>query len=220
MKMRIHSHGNRNKKEVAITFDDGPAEETLAVLDVLKKHDVKATFFLVGKMIAGREGTISIAQKNGHEFGNHTFSHPSLLLKSKKYIESEITACDDALSKVGIVTQFFRFPYLRYGFNALSVCKKLEKIIISADMISLRQGSYDWFYPWLVKQGFAKSAVRIEKVIERTIQNTRNGSILVFHDYLQGIGSHPELVPILDRVLPELKKRGFRFVTVSELIKN
>ena len=73
------------RKLIAITFDDGPAEETLAVLDVLKKHNVKATFFLVGKMISGREQIIQTAKKDGHEFGNHTFSHPSLLFKSKKY---------------------------------------------------------------------------------------------------------------------------------------
>ena len=216
--MKIFSHGDRNKRKIAITFDDGPSVETAEVLVVLKKHNVKATFFIVGSMIQGREDIICAAQNDGHEFGNHTFSHPSLLFKSKKYIENEIKKCEDSLLKVGITTNLFRFPYLRYGFSALAVCKKLNKKIISADTLSLRLGSQDWFYPWLVQRGFVRPPVRIEKVIKRTIKNARNGSILVFHDYLQGVGPHPELIPILEKILPELKKKGFEFVTVSEII--
>ena len=133
----IFSHGNKNKKEIAITFDDGPSEETLNVLAILKKHDVKATFFIVGKMIKGRENIIDLAKKEGHEFGNHTFSHKRLWFKSKKFIEEEIRKCDSELQAVGVTTDLLRFPGLKYGLNALYVCERLRKKIISIDFYHL-----------------------------------------------------------------------------------
>lgn len=214
----MYFHGDRSKNKIAITFDDGPSEETLNILSVLKKHNVKATFFLVGKMIKGREYIIEQAKQDGHEFGNHTFSHKRLWFKSKKFIEEDIRKCDDELGKVGIVTNLIRFPGLKYGQNTISVCKKLGKLIIFAELLTLNQFAYDWFRPWLKKKGFIKGPTKIDVVVEKTVMNTKNGSILVFHDYLQEIGPHPESHLIIERILPELKNKGFKFVTVSELL--
>ena len=214
----MHFHGDRNKKQIALTFDDGPAEETLKVLDILKKNNVRATFFVVGKMIKGRESIIKLAKKEGHEFGNHTFSHKRLWFKSKKFIEEDINKCDEELERVGITTNLIRFPGLKYGINALSVCKKLKKEIIFAEFISFNQFAYDWFRPWLKKKGFVKGLIKIDDVVNATLEKTINGSILGFHDYLQEIGPHPEIVSILEKILPELQKKGFKFVTVSELL--
>ena len=69
----MYFHGNRKIKEIAITFDDGPSEETLDILNILKRYNIKATFFIVGKMIKGRENIMEAIKKEGHEFGNHTF---------------------------------------------------------------------------------------------------------------------------------------------------
>jgi peptidoglycan/xylan/chitin deacetylase (PgdA/CDA1 family) len=214
----IFSHGDRNKKEIAITFDDGPSEETLNVLSILKKYNVRATFFVVGKMIKGRKEIIELAKKEGHEIGNHTFSHKKLLFKSKKFIEYDVNRCDDELGNLGIKTNLIRFPELKYGINALSVCRKLKKKIISIDFLSLNQNTYDWYIPWLKKVGLMKTPIQIEDVIKGTIKQTKNGSILGFHDYLQDIGSHPEISLILEKILPELKNKGFKFVTISELL--
>jgi peptidoglycan-N-acetylglucosamine deacetylase len=212
-------HGNRNKKEIAITFDDGPSEETERNLEILRRFNIKATFFIVGKMIKGREYVIEKIKIDGHEFGNHTYSHKRLWFKSKKFIEKDIRMCDDELDKLGIKTSLFRFPGLKFGFNSLAICKKLNKKIISADILSFDWVSYDWLNPWLKKRKLIKGSVKIEKVVKKTISGTKNGSIIVFHDYLQEIGSHKELQEILERVLPELKKKGFEFVTVSELLE-
>ena len=214
----MYFHGDRNKNNIAITFDDGPSEETLSVLDILKKYDVKATFFIVGKMIKGREHIIEAIKKDGHEFGNHTFSHKRLWFKSKKFIQEDIQKCDDELKRIGITTNLVRFPGLKYGFNTINVCKLLNKKIIAIDFITLNQFAWDWFNPWLKKIGLIKNHIKIGDVIRVTTKNTKNGSILGFHDYLQEIGPHPELSSILEGVLPELKKKSFNFVTISELL--
>jgi peptidoglycan-N-acetylglucosamine deacetylase len=214
----IFSHGNRNKKEIAITFDDGPSEETLNVLSILKKYNIRATFFIVGKMIEGKEEIIELTKKDGHEIGNHTFSHKRLWFKSKKFIEEDIRKCDNELQRVGIKTNLIRFPGLKYGFNAINICKLLNKKIIAIDFITLNQFAWDWFNPWLKKIGIIKNQIKIDDVIRVTIKNTINGSILGFHDYLQEIGPHPELSSILESILPELKNKGFKFVTISELL--
>ncbi len=214
----MYFYGDRKKKEIAITFDDGPAEETLNVLSVLKKYDVRATFFIVGKMIQGREYIIELAKKDGHEFGNHTFSHKRLWFKSKKFIKEDVLRCDQELNRVGVSTDLIRFPGLKYGLNALTVCNKLKKKPIFVEFLTLNQFAYDWFNPWLKKVGIINGQVNIDTVIKKTIEKTKNGSILGFHDFLQEIGPHPECHLIIEKIIPELKDKGFKFVTISELL--
>ncbi len=214
----MYFHGNRKNKNIAITFDDGPSDETLDVLNMLNRYNIRATFFIVGKMIDGREVIVEEIKKGGHEFGNHTFSHKRLWFKSKNFIEEDIKKCDEELKKFGVYTNLIRFPGLKFGLNSLGVCKKLNKKIIFTEFLSINQFSYDWFGPWVRKIGLLKNNIKIDTVIEKTILNTKNGSILSFHDYLQEIGPHPELSLILDKILPKLKEKGFKFVTVSNLI--
>ena len=133
---------------------------------------------------------------------------------SKKFIEKEILDCDNELEKFGIKTDLVRFPGLKFGINALIVCKKLNKKIIFTEMISLNPFVYDWFYPWLKKIGF-NFKLNTDIITDQTVKNTKSGSILVFHDYLQEIGPNRESILIIDKILPELKNRGFKFVTLE-----
>lgn len=162
-------HGDRTKKEIAITFDDGPSEETKEILKILKKYNVRATFFIVGKMIKGRKNIIEKIKSDGHEFGNHTFSHKRLWFKTKKFIEKDITMCDDELNKLGVTTNLFRFPGLKFGLNSLTVCEKLNKKIIMAEIISFNLFSYDWFRPWLKKRKLIKNTINTNKVVRDTL---------------------------------------------------
>ena len=210
-------HGNRNKKKIAITFDDGPSEETEGILEILRKYNIKATFFIVGGMIKGKEHLIEKAKKEGHEFGNHTYSHKRLWFKSKKFIEEEIKKCDEELSRVGITTNLFRFPGLKFGPSSLSICKKLNKEIIFG-ALTYDWVSYDYWNPWFKKKKDIKGKIKIDTVVKKALSKAKNGSIVVFHDYLQEIGRNEEIIPILERVLPKLKKENFEFVTVSQLL--
>ena len=213
----MFSHGNRNKKEIVITFDDGPSEKTEQILETLNKYDIKATFFIVGKMIKGRENIIEKIKNEGHEFGNHTYSHKRLWFKPKKFIEEDIGKCDEELERVGIKTNLFRFPGFRYGSRSLRICKKLNKKIIFG-VLNYDWVSHNYWNPWLKKRKNIKGKTKIDKVVKKALSKTQNGSILVFHDYLQEIGPNEEITQILERVLPELKRRGFKFITVSELL--
>jgi peptidoglycan/xylan/chitin deacetylase (PgdA/CDA1 family) len=197
----LYFHGSRDKKEIALTFDDGPSDETKEVLKLLKKYSAKATFFIWGQRIEGREGTIDKIIKEGHEIGNHSYEHKRLAFKSQKYIKNDIQKCDEKLYNFNIKTNLFRPPGLSMFYNLFKVCKRLEKRIIACDIIS-----NDWR-----KKG-------IEYSVKRVLDGTKNGSIINFHDYLEGIGTNEEIIPILERVLPELKNK-YKFVTVSELLE-
>jgi len=213
--LNIYFHGSRKENKIAITFDDGPAKETERVLDILKKYNAKATFFIWGKRIKGREKIIKRIIKEGHEIGNHTFSHKRLCFKSIQFIEKDIKRCDKELDKFGIKTDLFRFPGFNIGLNSLIVCWKLKKKMIFADIVS-----NDWLNPWIKKRYKKKGPINIQKPINKTLTKTKKGSILNFHDYLEGIGSHREIIPILEQIIPKLKEKGFEFVTVSKLLPN
>ncbi len=196
----IYIHGSRKENKIALTFDDGPSDETKGILKLLKKYDAKATFFIWGQRIKGRENTIDKVIKEEHEIGNHSYEHKRLAFKSKKYIEKDLKKCDYELNKFNIKTNLFRPPGLSMFYNLFNVCKKLEKKIIACDVIS-----NDWR-----KKG-------IEYAVKRVLKNTKNGSIINFHDYVEGIGANEEIIPILEKVLPKLKEK-YRFVTISELL--
>jgi peptidoglycan/xylan/chitin deacetylase (PgdA/CDA1 family) len=196
----LYFHGSRNKKEIALTFDDGPSNETEKILDLLKEYNAKATFFIWGQRIKGREKTIEKIIREGHEIGNHSYDHKRLAFKSQSYIEQDLKKCDSELFKFKIKTNLFRPPGLSMFYNLFEVCKKLEKKIIICDVIS-----NDWKKPG------------IEKIIEKVLKKTKNGSIISFHDYLEGIGSNKEIIPALQKIIPKLKKK-YEFITVSKLL--
>ncbi len=197
----VYIHGDRNKNEISLTFDDGPSDETLKVLDVLKKNKIKATFFILSKRIKGREYVIKRIIEEGHEIGNHSNSHKRLLFKSRKDILKELDKCDKELQKFNIKTNLFRPPYLSIGFSLLSLCKQTERKIIACDVISS-----DW------------KKLGIDNIVKKVLKETQNGSILNFHDYIEGIGKNKDLPRILEKALPILKSK-FKFVLISKLIK-
>jgi len=86
----IYFHGSRDKKEVALTFDDGPSEQTTKILDILKKNNARATFFILGKKVKGNEEILKRIVYEGSEIGNHSYNHNKLLFKDKEFIYNEI----------------------------------------------------------------------------------------------------------------------------------
>ncbi len=198
----LYFYGNRKENKIALTFDDGPSEQTKKILEILKKNNVKATFFILGQRISGRESIIRKIEKEEHEIGNHTFEHQRLKFKTRDYIEKDLIKCDEELNKLGIKTNLFRPPAFSIGINLWMTCIKLKKKIIFCDLNSM-----DWIRPG------------VEQVVKKVLTKIKNGGIIDFHDYLEGIGSNEDIVPIMEKLIPKLKEK-YNLVTISELFNS
>ena len=125
-------NGSRDKKLIALTFDDGPhPKETNQVLDILNKYNIKGTFFVAGKHANWYPEPLVRASKEGHEIGNHTFNHPDISNLSDRQLEEEILKCEEILVKLtGNKPQLFRPPYGSYRQESLAnIAKKLRLML-------------------------------------------------------------------------------------------
>ena len=192
--------GSRDEKLIALTFDDGPhPKETHEVLDILDKYNVKGTFFVVGKHANWYSEPLIRASKEGHEIGNHTFSHPDISNLSSDDIKREIKECEDTLVKItGKKPTLFRPPYGSYSEDKLGkIAKECGYKIILWTTIDAK----DWKNP---------PSVQISDTI---INKVQNGDIILLHDY-----GTENTVKALDIIIPSLMEKGYKFVTVSEII--
>ncbi len=195
-------NGPRDKKVIALTFDDGPhPKETNQVLDVLRKYDVKATFFIAGKHANWYSKPLIRASEEGHEIGNHTFNHPDISNLSRNQLEKEIVDCEDILVKLtGKKPTLFRPPYGSYKKEALQdIAKKYDYKIVLWTTIDAK----DWQNPGACK------------IADTIINNSKNGDIILLHDY-----ATDNTVEALEILIPKMIEKGYKFVTVSELIDN
>lgn len=193
-------HVKTDKKVVALTFDDGPdAIGTPQILDVLKKHDVKATFFVVGQKVQKHPELVKQTYMQGHEIGNHTWSHATCVLKTKSSIRKQIQDTDAEIIKTGYTGPIhFRAPHGMKLINLPLVLKKLKKEHVLFDV---------WAWDW--------DAPGTKKIVSYTMKGTKSGSIILLHD---GCGNPEQTVPAVDIIITKLKESGYRFATVSELL--
>lgn len=186
---------NKADNKIALTFDDGPCNlQTNSVLDILKKHDVKATFFVIGKNIAGNESIMKRMISEGHSIGSHSYSHHFWIdIWGKKKLEKDIRqSLDEIKNCTGRDVKLFRPPYGVTTPNFAYVLKELN-----LKSIGWNVRSYD------------TSTADLNKILVRILQQTKNGSIILLHDRLDYA---PEL---LDKLIPALKEKKFEFVTIA-----
>ncbi len=195
--VRKLTHGNTKDKVIALTFDDGPHPgKTEELLGLLKKENVKATFFLVGKMAAKDPHSVRLEALQGHEIANHTFSHPTLTRLSVEDVMTEYQACSDVIKSItGKEPRFCRPPG---GDCDDAVVNAGARVGLITTMWTDDPGDFNRPDP--------------EVLLDRTLKKATNGGIILLHD---GI---PQTMEILPTLITELKKQGFRFVTVSELL--
>ena len=184
----------KNRKVVALTFDDGPNPTTTnQALDTLSKYGIKATFFVLGKNVSGNEGILKRMKADGHVIGNHSWSHPVLSKLSLDDAKKQITDTEDALTKVlGSSSKLMRPPY---GAITDDIRNSLDLSFIMWNVDSL-----DWK---------SKNEAAILTEIQREV---KNGSIILMHDI------HSETVNALPKVIDYLKGQGYDFVTVPDLL--
>ena len=183
----------RSRKAVALTFDDGPNPNTTPVaLELLKKYNAKATFFMVGHAVAGNENIIKQVVAEGHQIGNHSWSHPLLTKISLEEAKSQINDTTEALKKAsGQDVHIMRPPY--GGINS-AIQEAVDQSFILWDIDTL-----DW-------------KNRNTASIMKEVQKTQPGSIILMHDI------HQTSIDALPTVLQYLTDQGFELVTVEELM--
>ncbi|MDD5132270.1 MAG: polysaccharide deacetylase family protein [bacterium] len=192
------------EKIVALTFDDGPSKTyTPQVLAVLKKYNVKATFFMCGAQAQYYPDLVKQASADGHEIANHSFSHPNLFKNKSKRgaaLVAEIVQMNHLVEKLTMIKPaYFRAPYNYMGLETIKAVNDAGLIYVSWTF-SVK----DWERP--------APAVMVEAFNKRLIP----GSIVLLHD---GGGNRANTVAALSGMIESAKKKGYRFVTLGELLK-
>ena len=201
-------HGG--SKQIALTYDDGPNDpHTLRLLEVLARHNARATFFLIGRYVKQRPDIVREIVKAGHVVGNHTFTHPLLIFKSEAEIHEELSTCRDALQDsigeafTGKTANLFRPPFGGRRPAVLRIARELD-----LEPIMWNVTGYDWSAP---------TAEVIERKISRKI---RGGDVILLHD-----GGHKQMgadrsytVLATDHLIARSRAEGFEFVTIPQMI--
>lgn len=189
-------HGNTSLKEVALTFDDGPHPDLARpLLDLLGQHRVRATFFVVGKQVDKHPLIVRRMMNEGHEVGNHTFGHPTLVGLSDTQIQTEMMQCDKSVFKAtGAHMNLFRPPGMRYDETVVRTAQDL---------------GYTTIHWNVAAQDYRPTPPEV--IEKRVLDFVRPGSVILLH-------SHPDTLAALPNVLASLQSQGYRFVTVSQML--
>jgi peptidoglycan/xylan/chitin deacetylase (PgdA/CDA1 family) len=186
-------------KRIALTFDDGPSTRyTAEILDILREYDVKATFFVIGKNVEAHPDLLRRTVAEGHEIGNHTYSHPHLKTIDEARLSEEVARSATLLREVaGIRTSLFRPP---------------EGIITPAVAAAAEKGGYRTVLWSIDTLDWALNPA--PKIVQTIKREASDGDIVLFHDWVAGDSPTPA---VLRQIIPWLKAEGFAFVKVSEL---
>lgn len=191
-----------SEKVVALTLDDGPTPEyTAGVLEVLRARGVKATFFLIGGDAEKNPDEVRAIMAGGHELGNHTFTHPDMTLASVDKAKSEVERTDAALRSAGYTGEIlFRPPFGKKLIGLPLYLADHHRTTITWDV---------------EPESYSEIAADPKRITAYVLEKTRPGSIIIMHVMYKARETSRQALP---DVIDGLKVRGFRFVTVSELL--
>lgn len=190
--------GNPSRRQIALTFDDGPHPDyTPRLLAILKRYQVKATFFVVGEKAEQAPDLVKQELAPGHCVGNHTYHHVNLTRIPDRLVAAEIQACGDVLAAItGTPPHLFRPPGGDYDALVARTADQLGYTLVL----------------WTDDPGdYARPGT--STIETRTLTMARNGGIILIHDGVQ------QTIDVLPRLIENLRRRGFEFVTVDELMR-
>ncbi len=196
-RLGLMGHGDRARKEIALTFDDGPHPGyTPQLLAVLKRYNVPATFFLVGEMAERSPELVRDELAQGDSIGNHTYHHVSLVKITPDEAAAEIRACDLVLQSItGKTAHLFRPPG---GVYDSAVAREAAAQGYTTVLWTDDPGDY--------------ASPGIETIEKRTVKTAHNGGILLLHDGIQ------QTVDALPTIIQTLRAEGYKFVTVDQML--
>jgi peptidoglycan-N-acetylglucosamine deacetylase len=194
-----------DKKVVAITFDDAPTDFTEDVLQTLKEKKVNGTFYVVGSAL---EKSPEIGRKivlNGHELGNHSYSHERFLLKSQTFIHDEIQRTNSLIKETGYKGEItFRPPN---GKKLFGLPWYLASHNIKTIMWDVEPDTY--------LDTHLSTTDQVTFLVTHTVDRVKPGSIILLHPFCQNCESQRLAIPL---IIDELRKKGYTFVTIADLI--
>jgi peptidoglycan-N-acetylglucosamine deacetylase len=194
--------GSAATPQLALTFDDGPSESTPALLAILERYRVPATFFMCGRNVERCPDIAREAVAAGHEAGNHSYTHPRFDFKSSEFIFQELATAQQIIqSATGATPRWFRAPY---GVRWFGLGAAQQRLSLTGAMWTVIGRDWRW------------SGAR---VASRLIAKASAGSILCLHDG-RVLTPNPDIRATLDavgQVIPRLLDRGFGFVTLSQM---
>ncbi len=191
--------GDPRGKEIALTFDDGPHPQfTYRLLELLRQLDVKATFFVVGKKVDESPQVAADILLQGHEIGNHTYHHINLDNTSQAVVEEEIRLCNAAVKKAcGKTPVIFRPPGGHHQQHIMAGAEKMGMPVIL----------------WTDDPAdFAKPGADV--ILARIMKEVSSGSDILLHDGME------QTLEMLPELIMRLKHDGYRFVTLSEMLRH
>ena len=200
--MEVISRVKTSEKVVALTFDDGPHPVyTPAILDILKKKHVKATFFMIGRRMEQHPDIVRRAVEEGHQIANHTYTHPrNIRADTSSQIVTELEKCEAVIERLtGRRAYLFRPP----------------RGLMDGTVLSIAQEEGYRTILWTVCADH-QDAPTPELMARRVLRHIRPGGIVLAHDgYRCARWKDVKATPL---IIDELKKQGYRFVTVDELL--
>lgn len=199
---KVILRGSAKDRQIALTFDDGPDPRfTPQILDVLKKHHVKGTFFLMGSKVAKYPDIVRRIKREGHVIGNHTYWHPNLVKLNPGRIRKEVLQTEKVLNEViGFHPHLFRAPYGSLNEHVIAELEKLDYAVIGWSIDTL-----DW------------KSLTAKEIQKNVYDFLHPGAIILMHSGGHWTQDLSGTVEALKVIIPQLKKKGMQFVTVPQL---
>jgi peptidoglycan/xylan/chitin deacetylase (PgdA/CDA1 family) len=198
--------GPATRPQIALTFDDGPHPlYTPEILQILKKFDMFATFFMTGANISAHRDIVKRLAGEGHEIGNHTFAHPRSVFCGKRTLTQEIESTTALIEKItGHKPTVFRPPYGLVTPATLAICRRFN---LSTILWSTNTRDY---------AGYAA-----QRIADRAINGLHPGAILLFHErhFRDSSRSYAATIQALEILAPVIVNRAIKAVTVSQLLR-
>lgn len=197
---KVFSHGPREQKIIALTFDDGPNNSSLPkILDLLKEHGIKASFFFTGESIHGHEEETKRTATEGHLVLNHSYTHPNFENSDEIFMNTELSATNRLIKNiVGVTPTIYRPPY--------GVLTPLEKNVVGRFGMNLAL--------WDVDTRDWSSEQSLENLLLTVKNETHSGSIVLMHTQPNKFKSYEAL----EILIPYFKEEGYEFVKLDELL--
>jgi len=202
----VVNRGPAASRSVVLTFDDGPAPPfTERVLDILGEHRISATFFLCGKNVERHPEVARRIVREGHTIGNHTYSHPFLFARSRRFIASEIDRAQEAIERVtGVRPTLFRPPYGARWFGLMPVLRQR-----GLKMVMWSVAGFDWKY-------------KTQAIISATTRGIHPGAVILLHDGHEhapaGGIDQSSTVEALPAVIEAMSQAGLTFAPIEKII--